>query len=97
MFRTFKFEDGLTSTCRAAWQIEDGLPQGAVLDFARRLMPHTRPALPRSASTTIVSAESDRTRRFRARPGRSFTAAEREESTSPAALERIAEAAPAFS
>jgi len=39
MFHKFSFEDVLSSSYRAAWQIEDVLPQGAVLDFARDLMP----------------------------------------------------------
>ncbi|HEX8641091.1 MAG TPA: diiron oxygenase [Allosphingosinicella sp.] len=39
MFHKFSFEDVLSSSYRAAWQIEDVLPNGAVLDFARDLMP----------------------------------------------------------
>lgn len=36
----FNFSDALPPAARAAWQIEDALPQGAVLDFARDRTPH---------------------------------------------------------
>ena len=39
MFHSFNSRDVLSASFRAAWQIEDGLPQGAALDFGRRSMP----------------------------------------------------------
>jgi hypothetical protein len=39
MFQSFDFKDVLSSSFRAAWQIEDVLPQGAALDFGRHFMP----------------------------------------------------------
>jgi hypothetical protein len=41
MHHKFNFRDVLASSARAAWQIEDVLPQGAVLDFGRCFMPET--------------------------------------------------------
>jgi hypothetical protein len=45
MYQNFNFKDVLTASARAAWQIEDVLPEGAALDF-------TRPFLPESIART---------------------------------------------
>lgn len=39
MFQAFNFKDVLEASVRGAWQIDDVLPEGAKLDFSRRLMP----------------------------------------------------------
>jgi len=39
MYHNFNFRDVLSSSYRAAWQIEDVLPDGASLDFGRRFLP----------------------------------------------------------
>lgn len=39
MFHDFNFKDILAASARAAWQIEDVLPDGATLDFTRPFMP----------------------------------------------------------
>jgi len=39
MHHNFNFKDVLSSSYRAAWQIEDVLPQDAALDFGRRFLP----------------------------------------------------------
>lgn len=41
MYHNFNFKDVLTSSYRAAWQIEDVLPEGARLDFGRRFLPES--------------------------------------------------------
>jgi hypothetical protein len=57
MFHDFNFKDVLSSSFRAAWQIEDVLPQGAVLDFGRRFMPEN---LARTAGLTMLDADQRR-------------------------------------
>ena len=39
MFEAYNFKDVLESSARAAWQIEDVLPEGATLDFGRDMLP----------------------------------------------------------
>ncbi len=39
MFHDFNYESTLASSIRAAWRIEDVLPEGAQLDFSRNLLP----------------------------------------------------------
>ncbi|HEX8621322.1 MAG TPA: diiron oxygenase [Allosphingosinicella sp.] len=39
MFHNFNFRDVLASSAKAAWQVEDVLPEGARLDFRRRFLP----------------------------------------------------------
>lgn len=39
MYHDYNFANVLASSARAAWQIEDILPEGAALDFARPFMP----------------------------------------------------------
>jgi hypothetical protein len=41
MFHDFNFKDVLAVSTRAAWQIEDVLPESAQLDFARKFLPDT--------------------------------------------------------
>ncbi|HWT13454.1 MAG TPA: hypothetical protein VN231_11915 [Allosphingosinicella sp.] len=41
MYHNFSFSDVLSSSVRAAWQIEDVLPQGAALDFACNFLPES--------------------------------------------------------
>ncbi len=53
MFQSFSFKDVLSSSFRAAWQIEDVLPQGAALDFARPFMPES---LARTADISFLDA-----------------------------------------
>lgn len=57
MQHNFNFRDVLASSYRAAWQIEDVLPQGAVLDFGRNFLPE---ALARTASLAFLSEEERR-------------------------------------
>jgi hypothetical protein len=39
MYHNFNFRDVLASSAKAAWQVEDVLPEGAELDFGRRFLP----------------------------------------------------------
>jgi hypothetical protein len=39
MYHNFNFRDVLASSAKAAWQVEDVLPEGARLDFGRRFLP----------------------------------------------------------
>jgi hypothetical protein len=39
LFEAYNFKDVLETSVRAAWQIEDVLPEGARLDFGRNLLP----------------------------------------------------------
>jgi P-aminobenzoate N-oxygenase AurF len=39
MYQDFNFKDVLATSVRAAWQIEDVLPESAELDFGRRFLP----------------------------------------------------------
>jgi hypothetical protein len=58
MFHNFNFKDVLSSSFRAAWQIEDVLPQGAALDFARHFMPEN---LARTGGLAFLDADERRT------------------------------------
>ena len=51
MNHNFNFRDVLSSSYRAAWQIEDVLPNGARLDFSRNFMPE---ALARTATIAFL-------------------------------------------
>ncbi len=41
MYQNFNFRDVLASSAKAAWQVEDVLPEVAELDFRRRFMPES--------------------------------------------------------
>jgi hypothetical protein len=57
MHHKFNFRDVLASSARAAWQIEDVLPEGAVLDFGRCFMPEN---LARTADLAFLSPDERR-------------------------------------
>ena len=57
MFHNFNFQDVLSSSVRAAWQIEDVLPPGAALDFGRPFLPE---ALARTDGIGFLSADQRR-------------------------------------
>ena len=57
MRHDFNFKDILSSSWRAAWQIEDVLPVGAQLDFDRRFMPE---ALARTANIPFLRDDESR-------------------------------------
>ena len=57
MFQAFNFKDVLETSVRAAWQIEDVLPEGAQLDFSRDLLPQ---GLARTADAPGLSLEQKR-------------------------------------
>ena len=57
MRHDFNFADILSSSWRAAWQIEDVLPAGAALDFDRRFMPE---ALARTATIPFLRDDESR-------------------------------------
>ncbi|HEX8261924.1 MAG TPA: diiron oxygenase [Allosphingosinicella sp.] len=57
MYHNFNFRDVLASSARAAWQVEDVLPQGAKLDFGRRFLPE---ALARTDSIAFLSGDEKR-------------------------------------
>ena len=57
MHPLFNFRDVLASSARAAWQIEDVLPEGAVLDFGRCFMPEN---LARTADAPFLSTDERR-------------------------------------
>lgn len=57
MHHNFNFKDVLSSSYRAAWQIEDVLPTGAALDFSRNFMPE---ALARTAAIPFLNEEQRR-------------------------------------
>jgi hypothetical protein len=57
MHHNFNFKDVLTASARAAWQIEDVLPQGSALDYSRPFMPE---ALARTAAIPFLNAEEAR-------------------------------------
>ncbi len=57
MLQKFSFEDVQSSAYRTDPQIEDVLPQGAVLDFADGPISHRPAHTPRSACLHSVSAE----------------------------------------
>jgi hypothetical protein len=52
MFHNFNFRDVLASSAKAAWQVEDVLPEGARLDFGRRFLPE---ALARTDGIAFLS------------------------------------------
>ena len=52
MFHNFNFRDVLASSAKAAWQVEDVLPEGAQLDFSRRFLPE---ALARTDAIAFMS------------------------------------------
>jgi para-aminobenzoate N-oxygenase AurF len=57
MFEAFNFKDVLATSTRAAWQIEDVLPEGAQLDFGRDLLPEN---LARTQAAPGLNAEQRR-------------------------------------
>ena len=57
MYQSFNFRDVLASSARAAWQIEDVLPEGAVLDFGRCFLPES---LARTADAPFLSTDERR-------------------------------------
>jgi hypothetical protein len=57
MFQAFNFKDVLETSVRAAWQIDDVLPEGAQLDFSRDLLPQ---GLARTADAPGLSLEQKR-------------------------------------
>jgi hypothetical protein len=52
MYHAFNFRDVLASSAKAAWQVEDVLPEGARLDFGRRFLPE---ALARTDGIAFLS------------------------------------------
>ena len=54
MFHDYNFTSVLSSSARAAWQIEDILPEGATLDFTRPFMPEN---LARTSAADCLSAD----------------------------------------
>jgi hypothetical protein len=57
MFHNFNFSDVLASSAKAAWQVEDVLPEGAELDFTRRFLPE---ALARTDSIAFLGEDERR-------------------------------------
>lgn len=57
MYHNFNFRDVLASSARAAWQVEDVLPEDAALDFGRRFLPE---ALARTDSIAFLSDDEKR-------------------------------------
>jgi hypothetical protein len=57
MFHDYNFTSVLTASARAAWQIDDVLPEGAALDFTRPFMPET---LARTGALAALSADERR-------------------------------------
>ena len=58
MYHDFNYEATLASSLRAAWRIEDVLPEGAQLDFSRNLLPE---GLARTDSAPGLTAGQRRT------------------------------------
>ncbi|HEU0311336.1 MAG TPA: hypothetical protein VFR36_08985 [Sphingomicrobium sp.] len=58
MFQAYNFKDVLETSVRAAWQIEDVLPEGAQLDFSRDLLPQN---LARTKDAPGLSPDEART------------------------------------
>jgi hypothetical protein len=52
MYHEFNFASVLAASARAAWQIDDVLPEGAALDFTRPFMPET---LARTGAAEVLS------------------------------------------
>lgn len=57
MYHDFNFASVLAASARAAWQIDDILPEGAALDFARPFMPEN---LARTAGAAGLTADECR-------------------------------------
>jgi hypothetical protein len=57
MFHNFDFGDVLASSAKAAWQIEDVLPEAAELDFGRRFLPE---AIARTDSIAFLGEDEKR-------------------------------------
>jgi hypothetical protein len=57
MYHDFNFGDVLASSAKAAWQVEDVLPEGAELDFTRRFLPE---ALARTDSIAFLGEDEKR-------------------------------------
>ncbi|MDT9600716.1 hypothetical protein [Sphingosinicella rhizophila] len=57
MYHGFNFGDVLAASARAAWRIEDILPEGSALDFTRPFLPE------RLAGTTAAPGLSESERR----------------------------------
>ena len=57
MYASFNFKDVLSASTRAAWQIEDVLPEGASLDFSRRFLPE---AIARTDAAPFLSGDERR-------------------------------------
>jgi hypothetical protein len=57
MFHNYNFAEVLATSERAAWQIEDVLPEGARLDFDRRFLPE---GLARTAAAPGLSCDQQR-------------------------------------
>jgi hypothetical protein len=58
MYHSFTFSDVLASSFRAAWQIEDVLPEGATLDFSFNFLPE---GLARTGAADVLSKDEQRT------------------------------------
>jgi len=57
MHHNFNFKDVLTASARAAWQIEDVLPEGSALDYSKPFMPE---ALARTGKVPFLNADEAR-------------------------------------
>ena len=57
MYHDYNFTSVLSASARAAWEIEDILPEGAALDFTRPFMPES---LARTGATQGLSADEKR-------------------------------------
>jgi hypothetical protein len=57
MYHEFNFKDVLTASARAAWQIEDVLPEGAALDFGCHFLPES---IARTGSVSFLTADERR-------------------------------------
>lgn len=57
MYQEYNFASVLAASARAAWQIEDVLPEGAALDFNRPFLPES---LARTGAAEGLSAEEER-------------------------------------
>ena len=58
MHHNFNFKDVLAASARAAWQIEDVLPEGSALDYSKPFIPE---ALARTAAIPFLSEAEART------------------------------------
>ena len=55
MYHDFNYEATLASSIRAAWQIEDVLPEGSQLDFRRDFLPE---GLARTGAALVIDADA---------------------------------------